>query len=290
LKRKTLLACILVACLCTGCKSAASKDNSGSSPSKEKELVTINLNDYILPHYSGYDTVGNNSSSVDLSSIILDNRSSFGLTLDATDMQFQPILSCLESNIAYTISKSGTSDSSYISNGDVLTVDFDDEKIQKLNEDIVSEGRWNVKFDFEDTSISVEGLEELKEYELNKIITVSCFDHKYYDNRLEVLIEYNVSTEEEIEEIKKILSCCEIKKSELGKEYVNISITDCISNFGEGIIGFKRKNGFTLSQESYDIKFVDTTIIPSEEEYSAKSAVDICSDEKFHGMCCWVFL
>ncbi len=122
------------------------------------------------------------------------------------------------------------------------------------------------------------------------MITVSCFDHKYYDNRLEVLIEYNGSTEEEIEEINKILSCCEINKSELGKEYVNISITDRISKYGEGIDGFKIANGFILSQESYDIKFADTTIIPIEEEYTAKSAMNICSDENFHGMFCWVFL
>lgn len=135
---KILITAALSLCACAAL--------SGCSKTK------INLNDYLVTEFAGYDTVGTVTVGLDTITIINDNLEVFGLDEESTAADKQAVFRMMETAIGGKFDKS-----TELINGETITFEWDELKTEKLEEE------YKVSFVCSDVEYVVDGLEEIQE-------------------------------------------------------------------------------------------------------------------------------
>lgn len=124
--------------------------------------TSIDLNDYIVAEYSGYDTMATLEYNLDVDSMISDNPEAFGLEDNYDILDYAGVFD----NICDTLE--GEADKTEgLSNGDKIKISWDKSSIKDLEE------KYPVKLSASTYSIKVEGLEEIQEIDLFEYVSVS---------------------------------------------------------------------------------------------------------------------
>ncbi len=120
---------------------------------------TINLNDYLTVKYGGYDTVGTASFQFDAERMVEENKEYFA------DENGEFTISGL-----YTLAEEidgELSETKNLTNGDVIEFVWADIDVDKLREE------YGVKFSFKNEEHTIEGLEQAKEFDPFKYVTIT---------------------------------------------------------------------------------------------------------------------
>ncbi len=144
-KLKQLLASLSIVAGCllhSGCSSA-----------------TVNLNDYLIVDYSGYNTVGTASFELDMEQLVIDYAEAFA---DDSGEFTMGNLYMLAQEVNGELSESEN-----LSNGDIITFEWEDINTERLKE------QYGINFTFENAEYTVEGLDDAKELNLFEYVTVT---------------------------------------------------------------------------------------------------------------------
>lgn len=111
----------------------------------------IDLNNYIVTEFSGYDTYGKVTVGLDTMTIIEDNLQAFGLEEDALEEEKLAVFAQLKNAINGNFDKSKE-----LSNGEIINFEWTSVKTEKLEE------KYPVSFKYSDIEYTVEGLAEIE--------------------------------------------------------------------------------------------------------------------------------
>ena len=123
--------------------------------------ATIDPNDYLEVKYDGLDTAARASFTVDYEQMVKDNLKAFGIKDEDDDHDIERAASKLQKYLGGELDKT-----KQLSNGDTITFEWDDDKVEKL------EKKYKIKLKVEDKSIIVKDLEEAKEFDPFEYITL----------------------------------------------------------------------------------------------------------------------
>ena len=123
--------------------------------------AAINHNDYLEVKYDGLDTAARASFTVDYEQMVKDNLKAFGIKDEDDDHDIERAVTKLKKYLGGELDKT-----SQLSNGDTITFEWDDDKVEKL------EKKYKIKLKVEDKEIKVTDLEEAKEFDPFDYITL----------------------------------------------------------------------------------------------------------------------
>lgn len=108
----------------------------------------INLNDYVVFQFQGYESAGTASGYVDIDQLIEDNMEAFGLDEDSSFFDVAKVYDALSGKLKGEVDKQEE-----LSNGDTVTFQWG-----KINEDALKD-KYSVSFSYSDVSEEVYGLD-----------------------------------------------------------------------------------------------------------------------------------
>lgn len=123
--------------------------------------ASIDPNDYLEVKYDGLDTAARASFTVDYEQMVKDNLKAFGIKDEDDEHDIERAVTKLQKYLGGELDKT-----SQLSNGDTITFEWDDDKVEKL------EKKYKIKLKVTDKEIKVTDLEEAKEFDPFDYITL----------------------------------------------------------------------------------------------------------------------
>ena len=122
----------------------------------------VNLNDYLKVSYSGYDTIGTASYSIDIDRLIEENPDAFGLAENPSDVDIAKVEIDIYDSIKGSLDKTNN-----LSNGDKIMFNW------KITGKESIEEKFPISISCEDKEYTVENLDEAKEVDPFETVSVT---------------------------------------------------------------------------------------------------------------------
>ena len=123
---------------------------------------SVNLNDYLKVSYSGYDTIGTASYSIDIDRLIEENPDAFGLAENPSDVDIAKVEIDIYDSIKGSLDKTDN-----LSNGDKIMFNW------KITGKESIEEKFPISISCEDKEYTVENLDEAKEVDPFETVSVT---------------------------------------------------------------------------------------------------------------------